>query len=76
MVSRAPAAQIATFRARMGWEHVPWYSSEGSDFNYDFHSTQDEGKKRVCYNWMDKGTLEGEGLGFREAWKRGGLGDK
>ena len=25
----------------MGWE-FPWYSSYGSDFNYDFHATLDE----------------------------------
>ena len=25
----------------MGWE-FPWYSSYGSDFNYDFHTTVDD----------------------------------
>lgn len=39
-VSRAPYAKIAAFRARMGWT-FPWYSSYGSDFNYDFHTTLD-----------------------------------
>ena len=33
-VSRAPYAKIALYKARMGWS-FPWYSSYGSDFNYD-----------------------------------------
>jgi predicted dithiol-disulfide oxidoreductase (DUF899 family) len=39
-VSHAPQAKLAEFRQRMGWT-FPWYSSEGSDFNYDFHTTLD-----------------------------------
>lgn len=40
-VTRAPYAKIAAFRDRMGWT-FPWYSSAGSDFNYDFHATVDD----------------------------------
>ena len=40
-VSRAPYEKIAAFRERMGWA-FPWYSSYGSDFNYDFHATLDD----------------------------------
>src|SRR4051794_34631250 len=40
-VSRAPYAKLAAFRERMGWT-FPWYSSFGSDFNYDFHATLDD----------------------------------
>ncbi|GAA0471216.1 hypothetical protein Ade02nite_34560 [Paractinoplanes deccanensis] len=40
-VSRAPYDEIAAFRDRMGWT-FPWYSSHGSDFNYDFHATLDD----------------------------------
>jgi len=40
-VTRAPFAKIAAFRQRMGWQ-FPWYSSYGSDFNYDFHATVDD----------------------------------
>lgn len=36
VVSRAPFARIAPFKKRMGWR-FPWYSSFGSDFNFDFH---------------------------------------
>ncbi|MEV0319504.1 DUF899 domain-containing protein [Streptomyces sp. NPDC050658] len=40
-VSRAPFTRILPFKARMGWT-VPWYSSNGDDFNHDFHATLDE----------------------------------
>lgn len=35
-VSRAPMAEIEAFKQRMGW-HIPWVSSQSSDFNYDYH---------------------------------------
>jgi len=38
MVSRAPLAKLEAFRQRMGW-NVPWYSSSGSDFNYDLSTS-------------------------------------
>lgn len=34
-ISRAPYEKIAAYRRRMGWT-FPWYSSYGSDFNFDF----------------------------------------
>ena len=40
----------------MGWT-IPWYSSFGSDFNYDFHVTNDESIAPVQYNYKDKATL-------------------
>jgi predicted dithiol-disulfide oxidoreductase (DUF899 family) len=57
LVSRAPLAKIEKFRARMGWT-IPWYSSAGSDFNYDFHVTNDESVAPVEYNYKDKASLE------------------
>src|SRR5258708_11582359 len=44
LVSRAPLAKIEPYKARMGWS-VPWRSSYGSDFNYDFGVTDEEGEK-------------------------------
>src|SRR5687767_1368215 len=41
LVSIAPFEKLAAYRERMGWT-VPWYSSHGSDFNYDFHVTIDK----------------------------------
>jgi predicted dithiol-disulfide oxidoreductase (DUF899 family) len=44
LVSRAPLATIAPFKARMNWT-IPWFSSYGSDFNYDFDATDESGEK-------------------------------
>ncbi|GAB3788389.1 DUF899 domain-containing protein [Dyella agri] len=53
LVSRAPLEELERFKARMGWT-LPWYSSWGSDFNYDFHVSQDESVAPVEYNYRDK----------------------
>jgi predicted dithiol-disulfide oxidoreductase (DUF899 family) len=53
LVSRAPLKKIEAYWKRMGWT-FPWYSSFGSDFNYDFHVTLDERVARVEYNDTDK----------------------
>jgi predicted dithiol-disulfide oxidoreductase (DUF899 family) len=60
LISRAPLTKIAPFKKRMGWT-VPWYSSFGSDFNYDFHVTTDEAVAPIEYNFQDKATLEQKG---------------
>jgi predicted dithiol-disulfide oxidoreductase (DUF899 family) len=49
-VSRAPFAMLAEFQQLRGWE-FGWYSSYGSDFNYDFHATLDESVAPVMYNY-------------------------
>jgi predicted dithiol-disulfide oxidoreductase (DUF899 family) len=51
-VSRAPLEKIEPFRQRMGWT-FPWYSSYGTEFNYDFHVTLDGGQGSVEYNYRD-----------------------
>ncbi|HTV24819.1 MAG TPA: DUF899 family protein, partial [Polyangiaceae bacterium] len=38
------------FKQRMGWP-VPWYSSAGSRFNYDYHVTLDASVTPVEYNY-------------------------
>ena len=60
LVSRAPLTEIEPFKARMGWT-VPWFSSFGSEFNYDFHATTDEAVAPVEYNYQDKAELERSG---------------
>jgi predicted dithiol-disulfide oxidoreductase (DUF899 family) len=35
-VSRAQYPAIAAYKKRMGWS-FPWYSSAGTDFNFDYH---------------------------------------
>lgn len=55
-VSRAPYAKIAAFRERMGWT-FPWYSSYGSDFNYDFHTTLDDRVAPVLLHYRTEAEL-------------------
>ncbi|HTP20371.1 MAG TPA: DUF899 domain-containing protein [Solirubrobacteraceae bacterium] len=43
LISRAPYKEIQAFKERMGWS-VPWYSSFGGAFNYDFGVTTDAGE--------------------------------
>jgi predicted dithiol-disulfide oxidoreductase (DUF899 family) len=50
LVSRAPYAKIADYRERRGWP-VPWYSSYGDDFNFDFDVSFDESVKPPVYNY-------------------------
>jgi len=50
VVCRAPLAVTEPFRRRMGWT-APWFSSAGSDFNYDFHATVDDRIAPVLLNY-------------------------
>lgn len=56
MVSRAPLAVFEPFRRRMGWT-MPWVSSFGSSFNYDYHVTLDEAVAPVFYNYKTRAEL-------------------
>ncbi|MGH3965979.1 MAG: DUF899 domain-containing protein [Egibacteraceae bacterium] len=56
-VSRAPLAKIEAYKARKGWT-FPWYSSYGSDFNYDLHVTLDESVAPLMYNYRTKAEHE------------------
>lgn len=49
-VARAPLDKIERYKAKKGWT-FPWYSSYGSDFNYDFHVTLDGSVMPVEYNY-------------------------
>ncbi|MFD0362847.1 DUF899 domain-containing protein [Nocardia sp. GCM10030253] len=60
-VSRGPWDTLSRYQERMGWR-FPMYSSFGSDFNYDFHATQDESVAPVDYNYLGKAQLEARGL--------------
>ena len=56
LVSRAPLTKIAPFKQRMGW-NIPWFSSFGSDFNYDFHVTVDPDRGSTEWNFRDTQAL-------------------
>jgi predicted dithiol-disulfide oxidoreductase (DUF899 family) len=49
-VSRAPLPKLERWKAHKGWT-IPWYSSYGSDFNYDFHVTLDGSVAPPEYNY-------------------------
>jgi predicted dithiol-disulfide oxidoreductase (DUF899 family) len=53
-VSRAISRRSAAESGGAG----AWYSSYGSDFNYDFHVSLDEDIAPPEYNYKDKATLE------------------
>ena len=55
-VSRAPYPKLAAYRERMGWT-FPWYSSYGSDFNYDFHATLDDRVAPVLLHFRTEAEL-------------------
>ena len=57
LVSRAPLAKLEAYAAARSWV-VPWYSSYGSDFNYDFQVTLDKTAGQVHYNYEEVTQLE------------------
>jgi predicted dithiol-disulfide oxidoreductase (DUF899 family) len=50
VVSRGPLEQALRYRSRMGWD-MPWFSSAGSDFNYDFHVSIDPAVAPPVHNY-------------------------
>ena len=60
-VSRAPIDKIEDYKSRKGWT-FPWYSSYGSDFNYDFHVTLDATVAPVEYNFRTWDELQATGM--------------
>src|SRR5437764_7571764 len=51
MVSRAPLAKPERWKAKKGWT-MPWYSSFGTDFNYDFGVTIDASRGFGEYSFL------------------------
>jgi predicted dithiol-disulfide oxidoreductase (DUF899 family) len=66
LVSRAPLAKLEAYRAKRGWD-IPWYSSYGSDFNYDFGVTIDDSKAPAQYNYRTKDEWAALGEDWMEA---------
>src|SRR5690348_16313934 len=56
LVSRAPFPKLEAYKAEKGWR-LAWFSSFGSDFNYDFHVTNDEKVAPIEYNYRNKAEL-------------------
>jgi predicted dithiol-disulfide oxidoreductase (DUF899 family) len=62
-VSRAPFDKLAAVRSAKGWQ-FDWYSSYGSDFNYDFHATLDPAVAPPMFNFQPTESGDGEVSGF------------
>lgn len=57
VVSRAPLAKLDAYKAEKGWS-IPWFSSFGSDFNYDFHVTLDPKVTPALSNYRNQAEME------------------
>ena len=60
-VSRAPLDKIQAYQRRMGWR-FPWVSSNGTDFNTDFHvsfSPEELAGETIDYNFTDLPAAQG-----------------
>ena len=66
MVSRAPLAKLESWKAKHGWD-IAWYSSHGTDFNYDFGVTIDESVAPGQYNFRTRAEFEAMGSDFFES---------
>ncbi len=62
LVCRAPYERLRAYRERMGWT-VPWYSSAGGDFNFDFHVAFETDRGPDEYNYAPTEPFTGEGPG-------------
>jgi predicted dithiol-disulfide oxidoreductase (DUF899 family) len=59
LVSRAPLDKLEKYREERGWS-VPWYSSGGTDFNFDFHATVDKARQQFTYNYREEPDMLGD----------------
>jgi predicted dithiol-disulfide oxidoreductase (DUF899 family) len=64
-VSRAPLAKLEAYKAERGWT-FPWYSSNGSDFNYDFNVTIDSAVAPAMLNFRTQAEWEALGAPIAE----------
>jgi predicted dithiol-disulfide oxidoreductase (DUF899 family) len=62
LVSRAPVAKLEGWRELRGWSHIPWYSTNDSDFSYDFGATIDASRGYDTFNYrtLDEYAARGE----------------
>jgi predicted dithiol-disulfide oxidoreductase (DUF899 family) len=56
LISRAPLGKLDAYKEKKGWDEA-WFSSFGSDFNYDYHVTLDEKVRPIEYNYRSKEEL-------------------
>jgi predicted dithiol-disulfide oxidoreductase (DUF899 family) len=56
LISRAPLTKLEKYKQERGWNRA-WFSSYGSDFNYDFHVTLDRNLVPLEHNYRDEAEL-------------------
>ena len=76
VISRAPLAELETYKKRMGWR-FKWLSSHDSDFNFDYHVsfTEEEEKKNEAYYNYTKGEFMMDELPGLSVFYKDGNGD-
>ncbi|WP_254508777.1 DUF899 domain-containing protein [Anatilimnocola floriformis] len=57
LISRAPLEKLERYKRDRGWIW-PWFSSFGSDFNYDFHATFDPAVAPIEHNFLTAAEIE------------------
>ena len=70
-ISRAPYPQIAAYHKRMGWK-FKWVSSNGSDFNFDYHvsfTEADKARGKAFYNYELRDYMSDEMPGYSVFYK-------
>lgn len=70
LISRAPLEKLEAYKKLKDWD-VPWASSFGSDFNYDFHVTLDPKVAPTEYNYRSEPTVTGEEHGLSVFFRNG-----
>ena len=73
-VSRAPLAKIDAYKKRMGWS-FPWVSSNGSDFNFDYHvsfTPEEIAEGRGYYNYRVRPDKMSEQVGISVFYRNDG----
>jgi predicted dithiol-disulfide oxidoreductase (DUF899 family) len=61
-ISRAPYPKLAAYQDKRGWDLLPWYSSSGSSFNYDYHVSLDASVAPVVFNYRESDELRAAGM--------------
>lgn len=72
-VSRAPLAKIEAYKKRMGWS-FPWVSSNGSDFNFDYHvsfTPEEIAEGGGYYNYRVRSVEVSEQVGISVFYRNG-----
>ncbi|MEY2434654.1 MAG: hypothetical protein QOC92_4379 [Acidimicrobiaceae bacterium] len=63
VISRGPINEIERYKKTRGWT-FPFFSSFGSDFNYDFNVTIDASVTPIMWNYRTIDELEQHGMGW------------